>query len=61
MWNLIKQRLTKKTCNHDWVIHETTGIFRNNLFFPSLSPNVPICTELTLICKKCGKIKRIKL
>ena len=53
MWNLIKQWLAKKACCHDWVeVDEDSRLFPNS---------IPRCTEQTLICKKCGKIKRIKV
>jgi len=58
MWNLIKQWLAKKACCHDWVVHETIEVYEDSRLFPN---SIPIRTEQTLICKKCGKIKRIKL
>ena len=54
MWNIIKQWLAKKACCHDWKVHETVNVYDSQFEYP-------ICTRQTLICKKCGKIKRIKL
>jgi len=54
MWELIKQWLTKKACHHDWILHAKTKVYDNPL-------ENPVCIRHTLICKKCGKIKRIKV
>lgn len=58
MWDLIKQWLAKKACYHDWEVHSTKEVYDDFLLFRS---DYPAYINQTLICKKCGKIKRIKL
>lgn len=53
---LIYMWYTKKFCCHDWKFYHETKTMpssRNN--------TVPLKIEHTLICKKCGEIKRIEL
>jgi hypothetical protein len=52
---LIKDILSKYACHHEWEVHkEIHGFSSENLIIPEL-------IEQVLICKKCGKIKKIKL
>lgn len=54
MWELIKQWLAKKACCHDWIFHAETKVYDDPY-------SNPVYIKHTLICKKCGKIKRIKV
>lgn len=53
--NFIKQLFEKWACKHTWAIHNKTDIWS--------SPKglYPIQARQTLICTKCGKIKKIVL
>lgn len=52
MRNVIKQILEKFACKHDWYVHEETHVMTDwgESYY-----------RQTLICRKCGKIKSIKL
>ena len=52
---LIKQLLQKWSCNHIWEQHCLNKVYK----YPSDS--VPTAVHETLICTKCGKIKKIVL
>ena len=47
--------LEKWACCHDWESHNKTDVYA------SATSKMPYKTKETLICKKCGKIKRIIL
>ena len=51
----LKDLLTKISCHHDWRVDREVEIYK---FSYSKSPYK---ITQTLICNKCGKIKRIKL
>lgn len=51
----IKDLLTKISCHHDWRVHKEVNVYEFN------SSKRPYKITQTLICNKCGKIKRIKL
>lgn len=53
MITLIKALLAKWSCLHDWKVYREIRVLDEN--------NNPIKFEDTLFCKKCGKIKKIKL
>lgn len=47
--------LTKISCHHDWKVHKEVEVYE---FDCSKRPYEII---QTLICNKCGKIKKVKL
>lgn len=51
--NFIKNYLDKISCHHDWEQHKVISIYENE------EANLPVKTVEILICKKCGKIKKI--
>jgi len=56
MIELIKQILAKWGCMHQWKTYHKTNVYdwaRNS--------DLPNRIEVTLICTKCGKIKKIEL
>ena len=55
MKTLIKQLFTKWGCMHDWKLYHSADLYENN------SKPRPYASRHTLICKKCGKIKKINL
>lgn len=44
------------SCNHEWIEK-----YKRNLWDKDISTERPVETRVTLICKNCGRIKRIKL
>ena len=58
MWQALIKLVEKWACGHDW--GEFGGIIKSydRLLIYS---DMPIKLEQTIICKKCGKIKRIEL
>ena len=44
------------SCNHEWIEK-----YERNLWDKDISTERPVETRVTLICKNCGRIKRIKL
>ena len=58
MKTLIKQLFVKWTCSHDWKVHHDVELY----YSEDTRPNrLPYGHRQTLICKKCGKIKKINL
>lgn len=55
MKKLILQWLDKLACHHDWMVHREVHVYMDE------TDAEPYKTKQTLICKKCGKIKRIRL
>lgn len=55
MKKLILQLLQKLACCHEWEVHKLIRTFED-----STKERPYLITEV-LICKKCGKIKKIKL
>jgi hypothetical protein len=51
----LKNYLDKIACHHEWQVH-----FESRVYEYSFSQR-PYKIEQTLICKKCGKIKKIQL
>ena len=47
--------LSKASCHHEWYVHDETKTFEG----PTSS--LPYKITQTLICKKCGKIKKIEI
>ncbi len=50
----IIQLILKWACGHKWEIHHRTNVFSDN-------HKLPDAIKDTLICTKCGEIKRITL
>lgn len=56
MKELIKDILRKIGCNHHWELYHRTKVYE------TISGQIlPYEIEDILMCKKCGKIKKIKL
>lgn len=55
---MFKQLLEKLLCKHNWKVHCTIDVYKNN---NGVISKDPYKTKQTLICKKCGKIKKIEL
>jgi hypothetical protein len=55
LYEILLELLAKWSCHHEW-----KGYFRKSLFG---KPNDkrPCAIEETLICTKCGKIKKVEL
>lgn len=49
----IKDFLSKLSCHHEWYVHDQTKTYEREW------SKKPYKIEQTLICKKCGKIKKI--
>lgn len=47
--------IEKWACCHDWECHHKINVYEDEW------SKMPYKTKETLICKKCGKIKRITL
>ena len=58
MITLIKQLFAKWACMHDWKLHYAAELYHSDDTRPG---RLPYGERQTLICKKCGKIKRIKI
>lgn len=55
MWKALIKLVEKWACCHEWTINKITRTYEN--FYDKRPSKI----EETLICKKCGKIKKIKL
>ena len=55
MKKILVQIIEKWICKHEW---ET---FQKSTVYSECNDVIPIRFEFILICKKCGKIKKIKL
>lgn len=55
MKKLILQWFEKIACHHEWMMHKEVEVYASE------KDELPVKTKQTLICKKCGKIKRITL
>lgn len=55
MKKLLTQLLEKWVCKHEWVTYQKCDIYNE------FSGEIPSRLEFILICKKCGKIKKIRL
>jgi len=53
---LFKRWLLKHTCSHDWEVHYEIKVRDSDSIL-----NIPVAIRQTLICNKCGKIKKINL
>jgi Fe2+ or Zn2+ uptake regulation protein len=53
--SFIKDLLSKISCHHEWQVHTETSTYEY------AHSKRPCIVEQILICKKCGKIKRIRL
>ncbi len=56
MKELIKRLFEKWACKHKWTTHMTTNVYQ-----PGNPKDMPWKIQDTLICKECGKIKRIEV
>lgn len=54
---MIKELLEKLLCKHEWYVHHRTEVFGDGF---GKDTDLPTSFEDILICKKCGKIKKIK-
>ena len=52
---VFKDLMEKWTCKHEWEQYNRMKVY------PEEGGNIPTRVEDTLICKKCGKITKIKL
>lgn len=52
---IIQQIVDKLFCLHEYEEKHYRNVMGQE------SDTLPLCTKVTYICKKCGKIKRIKL
>lgn len=55
MWQALIKLVEKWACRHEWENYRTTKSYEN------ASDKFPWKVEHTLICKKCGKIKKIEI
>ena len=55
MWRALIKLVEKWACCHKWETHQTSKTYENYY------DKRPSKIEETLICSKCGKIKKIKL
>lgn len=55
MWKVLIKLVEKLACCHEWKTH------RRMSSYGGVYDKLPIKVEETLICQKCGKIKKIKL
>lgn len=55
MKKLLTQLLEKWACKHEWVTYQKCDVY------DEFSRKIPSHLEFILICKKCGKIKKIRL
>ena len=55
MWQALIKLVEKWACCHEWESHHTTKVYENSF------DHIPWKVEETLICQKCGKIKKITL
>ena len=55
MWKALIKLVEKWACRHEWENHYITELYKND------SDKRPWKVELTLICHKCGKIKKIEV
>ena len=55
MWKALIKLVEKWSCCHEWELH------RRMSTYDEFSGDKPCRVEETLICKKCGKIKKIRL
>jgi hypothetical protein len=56
IWQIFKLMLMKFSCHHKWYKYDELKIYGDDR-----SDNLPIYIQHTLICKECGKIKKMKL
>lgn len=54
----IKDILSKFSCHHEWHVHAKSETYNSA---DDYKHRYPYRIEQILICKKCGKIKRIKI
>jgi len=57
---MIKKILEKLSCKHKWYTYNETETY-SSFTCGSIKNEIPIKHKHTLICKKCGKIKKIIL
>lgn len=55
MWKALIKLVEKWACCHEWENRHITRSYKNDY------DKMPSKVELTLICKKCGKIKKIEM
>lgn len=60
MIELIKQILKKWGCMHNWDVYQTIKIYAS-IKISRVENEIPTGVTQTLLCKKCGKFKKIKL
>jgi len=53
MWQIIKRILLKRACYHEWELYKEVNVVNDS------GQNVRF--EHTMLCKKCGKFKKIKM
>ena len=51
----LKNYLDKISCHHQWEVHEQVNRFQFD------ESTMPVEVRQTLICKRCGKIKKITI
>ena len=55
MWKALIKLVEKWACRHCWETHHTVEVYEYSY------DKMPYKTKRTLICSKCGKIKKIIL
>ena len=55
MKEVLIKLLEKWACSHDWDQYHRTNVYEDD------NTETPYKIKETLICKKCGKIKKIEL
>lgn len=55
MWEILIKLVEKWACRHSWEEYNITEVFKSD------NGKRPYRIIQTLICSKCGKIKKIKL
>lgn len=58
MWTLLKKLIAKWACMHEWDVYNRKETFLINKDGQQIG-DMPIEHTHTLICKECGKIKKI--
>ena len=58
LFDVLIRILEKWSCHHEWSVYHQTEIYSQ---FANVDTDVPMKRRHTLICKKCGKIKKINV
>jgi hypothetical protein len=61
MKGIITKLLNKLACGHKWKTYKEMQMYASNVKVSNKSEELPLFQLHTLICKECGKIKKIKV